>query len=89
MKNILTKSLATGAVLLLTVGNANADANTDKVVAEMAKGNVSKICKGGKGAITAASTKATTSLAKSGKIKGHFKAIGGKAGTAFYKAKCM
>jgi hypothetical protein len=88
MKKIITSVFAVATFLGLSTGLAYADKNTDKVVAEMSKGDVAKICKGGKKSISEASAKATTKLAKKGKIKGDFKAIGGEAGTAFYKKKC-
>lgn len=88
MLKLIIPSISTVAVLVLMAVPVHADANTDKVVAKMAQGNVSTICQGGREAITAASSKATRSLAKSGKISGDFKAIGQAAGGQFYKEKC-
>jgi hypothetical protein len=88
MLKFISMTVASAAVLFLTVGNAHADKNVDKVVAEMSKGDVSQICKGGIPGITKASTKATMKLAKAGKIKGNFEKIGKTAGMTFGKKKC-
>ena len=88
MFKFFISSISTVAVFILMAAPVHADANTDKVVAKMAEGNVSTICQGGRDAITAASSQATRALAKSGKISGNFKAIGQAAGGQFYKEKC-
>ena len=88
MKKITILTLASATTFLFAVGASQASENTDKVVAKMAKGDVTAICQGGRPTIKAASTEATTSLAQAGKISGDFKAIGAAAGTQFYNTKC-
>jgi len=88
MRKIASITVLSATALLLALGSAQADGNADKVVAKMAEGDVSAICSGGREAITAASKKATTSLAQAGEISGNFSEIGKKAGMQFYKTKC-
>jgi len=76
------------ALIAFGASQTMANSASDMVVAKMAEGDVAAICSGGRATISAAATKAVTELAKAGKISGDFKAIGGEAGTAFYKAKC-
>ncbi len=89
MRNVITSILASAAVLFLMAGPVHADENTDKVVAKMAEGDVSSICKGGRATIASASSEATTALAQAGEISGDFQAIGQAAGGQFFKEKCQ
>lgn len=88
MRKFSTMSFTISALVFATFNLAQADNNTDKVVAKMAEGNVSSICSGGRETITAASKKATRALAQAGQISGDFQAIGKKAGSQFYQTKC-
>jgi len=88
MKIFVLSGLLAGALAVMLTGPALADANTDKVIAKMAEGDVASICKGGRPTISSSATSATMALAQTGQISGDFYAIGQAAGNQFFKAKC-
>ncbi len=88
MRKTIIIALTSATALFAVAGLAQAGGAADMVVAKMAEGDVSAICNGGRETIAAASKKAVTELAQSGKISGDYKAIGAEAGKKFYQSKC-